>query len=116
MFYFLHQEGMATMPPKKKAASPAVAGDKPKRRVLTSAERIAKLEADLAAARERAAAGDKKKIDKLLAQRAKLIAKVEGLTKSIDELTEQLNLLGHFDDGDVSPGIEDVELPLDDSE
>lgn len=60
--------------------------DKPKRTVLTPAERVKKLEAELEAARkraeERANAGRVKAQEK----RAKLVAKRDELTKQIDAI------------------------------
>lgn len=73
--------------------------DKPKRKVLTAAERVAKLEAQLEAAREKAAAKDTKRIGTLTSRRDKLVERRNALDVQINEITEELQLLGAFDDG-----------------
>lgn len=67
-------------------------GDKPKRKQLSPAERIAKLEAELDAARNRASARAQRKVERLETQRAALIekrdeldAKIKAVESDIDE-------------------------------
>lgn len=72
--------------------------DKPKRKVLTAAERVAKLEAQLAAAREKAAEKDGKRIASLKTKRSKLAERRDALSKQISEIDEELQLLGDFDE------------------
>lgn len=70
--------------------------DEPKtRRVLTPQERIAKLEADLKAAREKAAAKDQKKIDALKEKRGVQVQKVNEAQAKLTAIDEELQLLGY---------------------
>lgn len=91
---------------KKAAAAPQ--GDKPKRTrtVLSPAERIAKLEADLAAARARVEQKDVKAASKLKADKAKLVGKRDELDKKIADIDEQLQLLGNVGEDEL-PMAED---------
>ena len=83
------------MPPKKKADEDAA--DKPKRTrvVLSPAEKIAKLEADLEAARTSQHEAEQKQIDKLLERRSKLVDRIAELDVKVSDLNEQLQLLGY---------------------
>ena len=95
----------------KKASAPApvkdeqVAPPKSKRKILSPAERVAKLEADLAAAREKAAEKDTKSIDRLLAERSKHGVKAAELVAKVADINEQLQLLG-YEEPDDSDGSE----------
>lgn len=91
----------------KKQAAAKPEGEKKTRVTLTPAERIAKMEADLAAARERAAAGNAKKAKALVEQRDKLVAKRTEIEEKISGLTAQLDELGY---------VEPAGTPVDDAE
>lgn len=67
---------------------------KPKRTRLTEAERIAKLEAELKAARDKAAAKERKQVAALQEQRTKLIAKAKEIEAKVTALEDQINELG----------------------
>lgn len=67
--------------------------DKPKRKQLTAAERVAKLEAELAAARERAEKKANKQRDELVAKRNSLGEKRDKLDQQIQEIERQLESL-----------------------
>ena len=73
---------------------------KPKRKRLTSAERVAKIEAELRAAREKLEAKSKKRIEQLLEKRAALKARAEKIDAQVEAIDAQLKELGHEDDGD----------------
>lgn len=66
---------------------------KPKRKQLSPEERVAKLEAELAAARERAEKKANKQRTELQAKRDKLADKINGLQKQLDEIDKQLETL-----------------------
>lgn len=79
--------------PEVKTAEPttekkAMAKAEAKRKMLTPAERVAKLEAELKAAREKAEAKANKAKTEATEKRAKLIAKRDELNTQIDELTK----------------------------
>lgn len=82
----------------KAPTAPKQSGDKPaakkatapKRKMLTPAEKVAKLEADLKAAREAAEAKGKVTEGKLREERAKLVTKRDALNKKIEEIDGQL--------------------------
>lgn len=96
---------MASNTTKKQAEAKPVEGDKPKRRNLTPAERIAKMEAELAATREKAEAANRKKAEALVEKRNALTAKVAELKAKVDEINLELDSLGHVDqpaEGDVA--------------
>lgn len=67
---------------------------KKERVVLTPAERVAKLERELEAARAKAAAKDTKAADKLLERRATLVKQIDERQVKVDDIDEQLQLLG----------------------
>lgn len=67
---------------------------KKERKMLTPAERVAKLEAELAAAREKARGRDLQQINKLLDQRKKLVDKVTVAQAKVVAIDEELQLLG----------------------
>ena len=62
----------------------------PKRKMLTAEERVAKLEADLAAAKERAAAKADKRANELKSKIAKLKERRDRVNAQIDELETEL--------------------------
>lgn len=66
---------------------------KRERKVLTPAERIAKLEADLAAAKAKAEAKAKKQVEELKAKRGTLVVRRSELTTKIDALTVEIQAL-----------------------
>lgn len=70
---------------------------KPKRKQLTPAERVAKIEAELRAARVRLEAESKKKIEQLLEKRIALIARAEKIEEQVEAIDSQLEDLGHFE-------------------
>ena len=74
----------------KAAKKSAAKSGETKRKMLTPAEKVAKLEADLAAAREKAEAQANKKFTQLREQRAKLVEKRDALNSKIAEIDEQL--------------------------
>jgi septal ring factor EnvC (AmiA/AmiB activator) len=81
---------MADKPAKKAAeATP----DKPKRKTLTAQEKVAKLQADLAAALEKANADANKKSDALKEQRAKLVSQRDERNVKIAEIDAELERL-----------------------
>lgn len=61
-----------------------------KRKMLTPEERVAKLEADLAAARLKAESKDRGRHDQLQEQRAKLQAKVDDAQAKIEAIDAEL--------------------------
>lgn len=78
-----------------------VAEIKPKRKQLTPAERVAKIEAELRAAREKLEAKSKKQIEQLLEKRTALEARADKLIEQIHGIDAQLDDLGYIeDDGD----------------
>lgn len=77
--------------------------DKPKakRTVLTPEQRIAKMEAELEAAREKAAAKSQKIVDTKLAERNKLDERIKDLQDKRDAITAELVANGYT--GDIAP-------------
>lgn len=67
---------------------------KAKRTQLTAAERVAKLEADLDAARAKATEAATKQSDVLKEQRAKLVGQIADRQKKVNAIDAQLNELG----------------------
>ena len=67
---------------------------KAKRKMPTEAERIANLEAQLAAAKEKAAAKNQKRIDVLLEKQTKIQAKVVEASSELIAIGLQLDELG----------------------
>lgn len=65
-----------------------------KRTVLTPQQKIEKLERELEAVRAKAAEKDSKVSGKLLSQRAKLVAQIDERQAKVDDIDEQLQLLG----------------------
>ena len=61
----------------------------PKRKVLTPAERVAKLEAELARAKEKADAKANKARNEALTRRAKLVERIEKLQAEVDSIDAQ---------------------------
>jgi chromosome segregation ATPase len=95
----------------KKPAAPKT--EKAKRTVLTAAERIAKIEAELAAAKAKAAEAGAKKSAVLLEQRDKLIAKINELKTKVVDIEAELKSFGWNGDEDVkseAPATEGVEV------
>jgi beta-lactamase class A len=87
---------------KKAAAAPPAAqpeADKPKakRQTLTPAQRVAKLEADLAAAKAKASEKDAKVVTDLQDKRAKLVTQIEDRQENIRVIDKQLSELGVVD-------------------
>lgn len=89
----------------EKKAAATKAAEKKTRKTSTPEERVARLEAELAAAKERAEAKANKADNLLRAQRAKLIERRDALQEKIDAITDQLgdrdagdNLFGEADD------------------
>ena len=72
----------------KAAKDQATEAPKRERKVLTDAERIAKLEADLKAAREKAEAKSRKQAEALIEKRTALVAKRDEIQAKIDELNK----------------------------
>lgn len=68
--------------------------DKVKRTVLTPEQRVAKLEAELAAAKAKAEARANKEANILLERRGKLSARISKLMSDIDDIDTQLSRLG----------------------
>lgn len=62
-----------------------------KRKMLTPAERVAKAEAELAAAKEKAEAGDRKRHDQLQEQRAKHVEVIDDRTAKVEAIDAELN-------------------------
>lgn len=85
----------------KKQTEAKAEGDKPKRKNLTPAERIAKAEAELAEIRRKAEEAANKKANVLREQRSKLVTKVAELEGKIAEINGELNQLGVVE-GDVA--------------
>lgn len=83
---------------KKAAASKTTEADKPKRKMLTQAEKIAKLEADLEAARTAGAEKAKKKAVVLREQKAKLVAKIKDAQSKVDDIDAELDSYGMGDE------------------
>lgn len=81
--------------------------ERKKRTVLTPEERIAKMEADLQAAREKAAKKSQKIVETKLAERNKLDEKIKDLQDKRDAITAELVANGYT--GDVAPA--EVEQP-----
>jgi hypothetical protein len=74
----------------KEAAAPA----EPKRKMLTPAERVAKLEADLAAAKKAAEAKANKQVGELKTKRQALVDQVSERQAKIRDIDAQLKELG----------------------
>lgn len=83
----------STKPAKPEAAKPEKKAEA-KRKMLTPAERVAKLEADLAEARAKAEAKAKAKAGELTEKREKLTAKIVELQKQVDTINAELSALG----------------------
>lgn len=83
-------DNKATATTKAAEAKPETKSEK-KRTVLTDAQRIAKLEADLKAAREKAEAKANKARTEASEKRAKLVAKRDELNKQIAELDKVID-------------------------
>jgi uncharacterized coiled-coil DUF342 family protein len=81
----------------KKQAEAKSEGEKKVRRQLTDAERVAKLEADLEAARNKAKVKAEKKANVLVEQRNALTAKIADLKAKVDAINLELDSLGHVD-------------------
>jgi len=79
------------------------------RKMLTPEERIKKLEADLEAARAKAAEKDAKRIDKLKEQRGVAVQKVNEAQAKLTAIDEELQLLGY----EVKPDDTFTSTPLD---
>lgn len=77
---------MARQNTQGQASEPKPEAPKKERKVLTQAERIAKLEADLAAARAKAAAKVDKARTDALERRAKLVTKRDEINAKIAEI------------------------------
>lgn len=99
---------MAEATSTKKAAAPAAAKKAPAktRTVLTDAQRIEKLEADLAAVKAKAAAKASKASDELKAKRDKLTTKITSLQAQVREIDEELERLGDGSVPDPDPIVE----------
>lgn len=80
----------------------AVAEDKPKRTMLTPEQRVAKLEAELAAARERAEKKANKAVNEAKDKRAKLVEKRNALDNQIAQLTATIGDGGPAENTDES--------------
>lgn len=78
-------EKVETPAPAKKAET--------KRKILTPQERVAKLEAELKAAREKAEAKAKAESDQLTERRAKIVERRDLLNTQIEEIDKQLEAL-----------------------
>lgn len=91
-----------------KAPAKKAEADKPKRKNLTPAERIAKIEADLAKAKEAATAKDRKRHEVVTGEISKLDEKIKDLTDKRDALVaEQSEIEGRVPelvDSAVAPG------------
>ena len=85
----------------KQAEAAAPVAKETKRRTLTPEEKIAKLEAELKATREKASAKVQKQVDELLERKASLTSQIEERQAKIRAIHEQLVTLGH-----------DVEAPV----
>lgn len=68
--------------------------DKPKRRYLTEEERIAKLEGELAAAKQKQAAKNEKRIAKLYDKREMLLKRRNETIAAIEAVDTELSELG----------------------
>jgi predicted nucleic acid-binding Zn-ribbon protein len=80
---------------KPEATEPkATESTEPKRKVLTAEERVAKLEAELAAARKKAEAKANKAIDELQAKRKTLVEQIEERQTKVRAIDTQLEALG----------------------
>jgi hypothetical protein len=77
----------------KKTSAPKKDKEQTSRKRLTAAERVAKLEADLAAAREKANAANDKQAEDLRAQRTKLQAQVDERQVKIAAIDTELERL-----------------------
>lgn len=67
-------------------------GEKPSRKILTPAEKVAKLEAELAEARKAAEAKERAKLDKLRERRSSLATRIQPLIREYNEIGQQLDL------------------------
>ena len=85
---------------KKVAEQQATEAKKPTRKMLTPEERIKKLEADLEAARKKAAEKDAKKIDALKDKRGIQVQRVNEAQAKLKEIDDELQLLGYDVTGD----------------
>lgn len=74
------------------------------RKMLTPAERVAKLEAELKAAREKAEAKAKVTIDALLGKRASLIEQINERKTKVESIEAELKELGHVIDDHSTEG------------
>lgn len=85
---------------------------KPKRKQLTPAERVAKIEAELRAAREKLEAKSKKQIEQLLEKRKTLLARAEKIDAQVNEIDNQLEDLGYTEDDDdhVAVGTDETQV------
>lgn len=85
--------------------------EKPKRKNLTAAERVAKLEADLQAARDKAAESGEKRKAQLEEQKAKLTEQIDERRRKIADLDVELERLAvptvHLDVAEVESTDED---------
>lgn len=81
------------------------AESKPKRKTLTAAERIAKLEADLKAAREKAHDKDRKVVERATAELKKLTAKRNELDTKIKDIESEIKDAQSRIDGPVTDGV-----------
>lgn len=86
----------------KKATPKAPAKEKSTRKMLTPAERVAKIEADLAAARAKLTEKSDKERAALTDKRDKLVVKRDALNAEINEANQRLEELGTG--GDVPDG------------
>lgn len=78
-----------------KGNTTAAKADKPKRTVLTPAERIAKAEAELARVREKEQAKINKAAERMVAERAKHLAKINELTDKVNKIDAELERIGY---------------------
>lgn len=78
---------------------------KAKRKVLSPAEKIAKLEADLKAAREKAHDSDRKVVAKATEARTKLVARRDALNEKIADLDNRIAVAEAAIGGPVTDGV-----------
>lgn len=79
---------------KKQAAPKAEKASAPKRKMLSPAERVAKIEKELADARAKLTAKADKERTSLVEKRDKLVAKRDALNTEINEANQRLEELG----------------------
>jgi hypothetical protein len=77
------------------AETPESTEDKPKRKNLTAAERVAKLEADLEAARAKQAASADKRKNQLAEKREKVEEKINKLRLELAEIDRELEFVSN---------------------